>query len=178
MTGSEKLITGYTVKLAEDHHSPASGRYSVLVILKDDISPVFPYLNARLTEKLFDRQNSILIGTINGRRYAFRPHEIQAGIVSDACEAAPLAENAVELVNRAWRERRDITPDYNERDLPPVFEVFKLLPGTNCKECGYPTCLACAADMRNRIASVECCPALGKPKYAANRRRLQALCGE
>jgi len=106
MTGSEKLITGYTVKLAEDHHSPASGRYSGLVILNDDISPVFPYLNARLTEKLFDRQNSILIGTINGRRYAFRPHEIQAGIVSDACEAAPLAENAVELVNRVWREER------------------------------------------------------------------------
>jgi acetyl-CoA decarbonylase/synthase complex subunit gamma len=25
-----------------------------------------------------------------------------------------------------------------------VLEIFKMLPGTNCRECGQPTCLAIA----------------------------------
>jgi len=178
MTDSGKLITGYSIILAEDHHSPTSGRYGVRVALNDDISRAFPYLNAQLTEKLFDRQNSILIGNYHGRRYAFRPCEIQVGIVNEASEAATLAEAAVELVNRIWGERASITPDYTERDLPPVFEVFRLLPGINCKECGYPTCLACAADMRNGVVTVECCPALAKPEYSENRQKLRSLLGE
>ncbi|MBN1370064.1 MAG: hypothetical protein JW954_07520 [Dehalococcoidaceae bacterium] len=175
MTSSRDLITGYSVHLDEDHHSPTSGRYSVRLVLNDDISQAMPYLNAKLTEKLFDRENSILIGTCNGRRYAFRPREIQVGIVDEAGKAVPLAEAAVELVNCVWSERENIAPDYNERDLPPVFEVFKLLPGTNCRECGCPTCLACAVELRNGAMSIPCCPVLGTPQYSENRQKLQAL---
>lgn len=178
MADFEKLITGYIIKLAEDHHSPTSGRYGVRVVPNDDISRAFPYLNAQLTEKLFDRQNSVLIGNYLGRRYAFRPREIQLGIVDEASQASPLAEAAVELVNRVWSKRERLIPDYSQRDLPPMFEVFRLLPGTNCKQCGYPTCLACAADMRNSVVSIECCPALGRPEYSENRRKLQSLLGK
>jgi len=175
MADSKKLITRYEIKLAEDHHSPTSGRYGVYVVLNDDISPAMPYLNAQLTEKLFDRENSILIGMYNGQRYAFRPREIQVGLVDEAGKATTLARAAVELVNRVWSERENITPDYSERDLPPVFEVFRLLPGTNCKECGCPTCLACAAALRNGTVSIECCPILDQPEYLDSRQKLQAL---
>jgi acetyl-CoA decarbonylase/synthase complex subunit gamma len=37
-------------------------------------------------------------------------------------------------------------------------EVFKLLPKTNCKKCGYPTCLAFAMKLAQRQASLELCP--------------------
>jgi acetyl-CoA decarbonylase/synthase complex subunit gamma len=37
-------------------------------------------------------------------------------------------------------------------------EVFKLLPKTNCKKCGYPTCLAFAMKLAQRQASLESCP--------------------
>lgn len=37
-------------------------------------------------------------------------------------------------------------------------EIFKLLPKTNCKKCGYPTCLAFAMKLAQRQAAIEDCP--------------------
>lgn len=37
-------------------------------------------------------------------------------------------------------------------------EIFKLLPKTNCKKCGFPTCLAFAMKLAQRQASLDACP--------------------
>lgn len=37
-------------------------------------------------------------------------------------------------------------------------QIFKLLPKTNCKKCGHPTCLAYAMKLAQRQASVDDCP--------------------
>ncbi|MBI5188899.1 MAG: acetyl-CoA decarbonylase/synthase complex subunit gamma [Nitrospirae bacterium] len=37
-------------------------------------------------------------------------------------------------------------------------EIFKLLPKTNCKKCGFPTCLAFAMKLAQRQASIDLCP--------------------
>jgi acetyl-CoA decarbonylase/synthase, CODH/ACS complex subunit gamma len=37
-------------------------------------------------------------------------------------------------------------------------EIFKLLPKTNCKKCGHPTCLAFAMKLAQRQESVDLCP--------------------
>src|ERR1039457_5696899 len=37
-------------------------------------------------------------------------------------------------------------------------QVFKLLPNTNCRECGYPTCLAFAMKLAAGKESLEKCP--------------------
>ncbi len=37
-------------------------------------------------------------------------------------------------------------------------EIFKLLPKTNCKKCGQPTCLAFAMKLAQRQASIDACP--------------------
>lgn len=37
-------------------------------------------------------------------------------------------------------------------------EIFKLLPKTNCKKCGFPTCLAFAMKLAQRQASIDACP--------------------
>jgi ArsR family metal-binding transcriptional regulator len=170
-----QLITDYRFELVEDHHSPGSGRYGVRVILPADISPSFVYLNTVLDDTLYDNENYILIGTNNSRRYAFRPHEIQVGMVKDPSDAPKIVDEIVELVNRVWKEREHITPSLRERKLPTVYDIYRLLPGTNCKECGYSTCLACAADIRNRVISLEGCPLLSKPKYKKNRERIRTL---
>jgi ArsR family metal-binding transcriptional regulator len=172
---SDRLITEYRFELVEDHHSFGSGLYMVRVVFPADISACFPYLNACLDDAVYDHENRILIGARDRRRYAFRPHEIQAGVVTEASEAPPLAETVVSLVNRVWEERSQITPTTRERQLPTVYAVYRLLPGNNCRECGYPTCLACAADIRNGVITLEGCPLLSKPEYAMNRERLQSL---
>ncbi len=37
-------------------------------------------------------------------------------------------------------------------------QIFKLLPKTNCKECGVPTCLAFAMNLASGKAELEACP--------------------
>jgi len=37
-------------------------------------------------------------------------------------------------------------------------EIFKLLPKTNCKKCGHPTCLAFAMKLAQRQVSLDLCP--------------------
>lgn len=42
--------------------------------------------------------------------------------------------------------------------MPTAIEFFKLLPKTNCKECGQPTCLAFAMLLSNQKATIDMCP--------------------
>ena len=37
-------------------------------------------------------------------------------------------------------------------------QIYKLLPKTNCKDCGYPTCLAFAMKLASKQASLDDCP--------------------
>ena len=37
-------------------------------------------------------------------------------------------------------------------------DIFKLLPKTNCKKCGMPTCLAFAMQLAQKRAKLEYCP--------------------
>jgi len=53
--------------------------------------------------------------------------------------------------------------------MPTAIEFFKLLPKTNCKECGQPTCLAFAMLLANQKAKTDDCPHMDqKSKDALN----------
>jgi len=171
----EKLITAYRFELVEDHHTPGSGRYGVLITLPEDISAALPYLNSTLDDTWYDRENQVLIGSSMGRRYAFRPHEIQIGMIPDASTASRSAGEAVDLVNRVWLERDRVAPSSRERKLPTVYALYRLLPRVHCKkQCGYASCLAFAADLRTGAVQAEQCPLLSLSEYADNRKRIIA----
>jgi acetyl-CoA decarbonylase/synthase complex subunit gamma len=46
--------------------------------------------------------------------------------------------------------------------MPTAIEFFKLLPKTNCKDCGQPTCLAFAMLLANQKAKIDTCPHVDK----------------
>lgn len=169
-----KLITDYRFELEEDHHSFGSGRYGLVIKVTNDISPAMPYLNAVLAETRYDHENKILIGARGNKRYAFRPHEIRAPMVPDPKDAAGVAEEVVEMVNGVWEERANIEPTYRERSLPNVYDIFKCLPKTNCKQCGSPTCLAFAARVRGGEPADQCV-LLCKPEYTDSRAQVEDL---
>lgn len=53
-----------------------------------------------------------------------------------------------------------------------TLDVYKLLPKTNCKECGFPTCLAFAMQVAAGKAGIDKCP----PASAEAREKLGAAC--
>jgi len=172
----ERLINTWRYKLVEDHHHPGNGRYGVLIALSEDISAVLPYLNSVLADTYYDQENRVLIGTSNGRRYAFRPNEIQVGAIADTSKASSIASEAVELVNHVWQERESVVPNSKERKLPTIYAIFRLLPRATCeKSCGCSSCLAFAADLRNGRVRLEQCPLLSKPEYADSKKQLTEM---
>ncbi len=48
-----------------------------------------------------------------------------------------------------------------------ALDIFKLLPKTNCKDCGCPTCLAFAMKLAQKQASLEECPHVSDESKAA-----------
>ncbi len=60
------------------------------------------------------------------------------------------------------------------KELSPI-EVYKLLPGTNCKECGESNCMAFAARLVNREATLQECPPLLEPKFTEAYNKLWVL---
>ena len=42
--------------------------------------------------------------------------------------------------------------------MPSGLEIYKLLPRTNCKKCGYPTCLAFAMALASKKVDLATCP--------------------
>jgi acetyl-CoA decarbonylase/synthase complex subunit gamma len=46
-------------------------------------------------------------------------------------------------------------------------QIFKLLPKTNCKKCGHPTCLAFAMKLAQRQASIDDCPDVSEEAKAS-----------
>ena len=45
--------------------------------------------------------------------------------------------------------------------------IFKLLPQTNCKQCGEPTCFTFALKLAAAQKQLAACPPMVEPQYAA-----------
>jgi acetyl-CoA decarbonylase/synthase complex subunit gamma len=62
----------------------------------------------------------------------------------------------------------------NTRELSPI-DIYKLLPRTNCKECGEENCIAFAAKLVNRETTIEKCPPLLIKEDEATYKQLKEL---
>jgi CO dehydrogenase/acetyl-CoA synthase gamma subunit (corrinoid Fe-S protein) len=82
------------------------------------------------------------------------------------------------MVNDVWSRRNHIEPSFEGRRPPPnTLDIYRLLPRTNCKECGRPTCMAFASDLREGKAELAQCPALSEESFAESREELLRLFG-
>ena len=162
----EKLIQGYELKLVTPECDLNADWFRVHAYLPDDITEVLPYLNAELPNTDYDHSQKILFYTSANKKYAFRPREIAIVPVNNREEAQNLAEKMIATVNGIWERRDEIEPDIRGRKpLPNTLDIYKLLPRTNCKECGYATCMAFANALRKDSAKLPLCPYLSEQDY-------------
>ena len=57
-------------------------------------------------------------------------------------------------------------------------DVYKRLPGINCKKCGVDTCMAFASRLIERASVPADCPPLEEEKYRAKKEALLKLLSE
>lgn len=162
----EKLIRGYNLKLLKTECHQNADWFRAFAYLQDDITEVLPYLNAKLAGSDYDHDQKILLCTSDRKKYAFRPYEIAIVPVDNQEEDQNLAGKMIDTVNDIWERRDEIEPDIRGRKpLPNTLDIYKLLPGTNCKECGYATCMAFANALRKDSSRLPLCPYLSEQDY-------------
>lgn len=169
------LIGKYDLEVFTPPCEPGAERYSALARLTTDISEVLPYLNATLRGAVYHQAANALTWKKGGHNIAFHAYEIATSNVEDREAAIKELDGLIALVNRTWERRAEITPDYELHQRPTPMAVYKLLPLTNCRECGEPTCFSFALKLVASQRSIRDCPPIFAPPYAENLQALQAI---
>ncbi|MDY6795476.1 MAG: (Fe-S)-binding protein [Actinomycetota bacterium] len=176
ITLAEKpLIEEYEMELHEPPCLPGAPVWAVKAKLSRDVSEVMPYLNAVKDRPFYGGEGKFIIWKDNERKYALRPLELAVGAVWEREQARELVEQVVEEINSVWERREKITPDHTTRTPPKVLDILKLLPRTNCGECGLASCIAFAAELIEGNRRLKDCPALEEEDYAEARRQLEEM---
>ncbi|MEL7568628.1 MAG: (Fe-S)-binding protein [Dehalobacterium sp.] len=62
-------------------------------------------------------------------------------------DAYDTLEEIKNLIIKTYQDKENIEPMYELRPRPSPLKIYTLLPKTNCKKCGEPTCLAFAVKL-------------------------------
>ena len=169
------LIQEYDLEVESVPCEPGAAEFAAIVRLNVDISSVLPYLNSTLRGARYVPQGPALMWTKAGRNIAFWPYKIAIGHLDDRAEAQKVALGLLDLVNRTWERRDKIEPDYEMHKRPGPLEVYNLLPQTNCKACGQPTCYTFALKLTMGHVKLRDCPTEQEPRYAAQLAQLAGM---
>lgn len=149
--------------------NPQAEHLRCVAHLDSDISEAFPYLNAVLGGHQYFRDPPSLTLKLPGKLVTLHPKQIAINILKDEAEADTILEWLKGQVNETWRSRDEIKPSFGIVPKPRVIEILKLLPKSNCGNCGHPTCMVYAVKLSDQNAQLEDCTVLDE----AGKTRIQ-----
>lgn len=154
------LLKSYTKKIFNNKCMPSATSVQCFAILDEDVGKALPYLNAFLGGHTYTKDPPSLTFKIQGKLITVHPKKIAINALKDEEEATKIIEWLKREINAAWENRAEIEPSYESTPIPKVLEILKLLPKTNCKECGQTTCMVFASMVAEGAKGVEDCPPL------------------
>lgn len=171
------LLKGYTLKMISPECNPFAMTANAVAELSDDVSAVLPYLNAVLKGARYDPRGMSLIFQREGHRVVLQPRQAAVTKLEDEAEARQVMDWLVETINRTWEQRGDIEPDHRATRQPGLLEIYRMLPGGNCRVCGEATCLAFATKLLREEVDLAACSPLFTEQHTDAREKLLALLG-
>lgn len=157
------LLTSYRKEIFRPGCNPGFQSLHCIAHLDQDVSAALPYLNAVLGGFEYLKDPPAVTFRSRGRLITVHGREIAINALRDEEEADKVLQWLKREINQAWEKRAEITPSTEGAPKPQVFEILKLLPRTNCRECGEPTCMVFAARAAEGVRSAADCPPL-KPE--------------
>ncbi len=147
----------------------------VIAEVSEEIQDVFPYLNTVLKGCIYNHAANTL--TIRKDQVLITLHVLHITLakIEDEKEAEEILQWLKDLINDTHDSRARIEPNYSMAAELKALDLFKLLPGTNCKRCGEPTCLAFAVKLAGRDIEIPKCPPLFLEEYQGKRKVLLEL---
>lgn len=162
------LLSGYTREIFRPECNPGFESVHCIAHLKEDIGAALPYLNAVLGGTQYFEDPPEVMFHHHGRIIKVGAREIAINALKDEQEADRILKWMKTEINQAWENHDTITPCYTGRVKPKLIDILRLLPRTNCKKCGQPTCMVFAAQVVEGGRGAEHCPELNN----SNRTKL------
>jgi len=164
------LLKDYKLEIFKSKCQPAAMGVHCHAHFGQDVSCVLPYLNAVLGGFEYVNDPPALTLRSQGKLITVHGDKAAVNALKDELEAHKIVEWLKNEINATWERKDEITPSSSGQERPKLFEILKLLPKTNCKKCGLPTCTVFAAQAMEGGRGGEDCPELSPP----DRERLAA----
>lgn len=150
----------------------------VQALLSAKIGELLPYLNAVLPNPNYDPTANILTFKKEEKLFCLQDQRVSITKLRNLTHAYQEIDWLKNLINDTYAKRDSITPAYEGKKRPAAVQVYKLLPRTNCKLCGQPSCLAFANKLSQMEAEINQCQPVFEEKYNDQRADLLKLLGE
>lgn len=125
--------------------------------LDQDVSEALPYLNSVLGGFEYVKDSPSVTFRSQGKLITVHGRKIAINALKDEYEARKIVEWLKREINDAWDKRNEIEPSYQGMPKPKIIEILKLLPQTNCRECGASTCMVFATKVAEGVkGSIDC----------------------
>jgi len=172
------LLRNYKFKVTLPECNPSISTVNALAELANDISEVFPYLNATLKGAIYKPNTKTLSFRHNGKFISVFPKKIAIGGLKDEKEAKEALGWIKKTINETYDKKNSIKPSYKSRDKLAMLDVYKLLPRKNCRECGELTCTAFAVKIVEEKAEISQCRILFSDDYREKKEKLLGVLAE
>jgi DNA-binding CsgD family transcriptional regulator/ArsR family metal-binding transcriptional regulator len=131
--------------------------------MEEDIERLFPYINAVAEKAALSLKPPYVRFILDKTLCILYPDRGLATPFEDRAEAESFVDRLVEFLEQIRANAHKITPKHALSQRVSVIEILKLLPKTNCRECGLPSCLAFAAMLSLQRTSPNRCPHMVPP---------------
>ena len=152
------LLGGYRLEIFKSKCQAEAEGVHCYIHLEADISEVLPYLNTVLGGFIYTNEPPSLMLKASGKLITFHSRKIAINALRDRNEVEKISAWLQREINDAWENRDKIEPNTESAKQPVLMEIFKLLPRTNCRECGEPTCLVFASRAVEGVKDQNDCP--------------------
>ncbi len=141
-----------------------------------DISELLPYLNAVIKGASYNKNAPTLTYAKERRLINLYNIKITIAKADDIIDAWKVLDEVKELINRTYKNRDTIKPNYEEKIKVTALQIYGWLPKTNCRACGEATCLAFACRLLLGEQKLENCKLLFTDnKFAENKQIMQEM---
>jgi ArsR family metal-binding transcriptional regulator len=156
------LLKTYDLEIFNSECMPGAMAVHCFAHLDQDVGEAIPYLNAVLGGFTYIKDPPTVTFKSQGKLITVHPRKIAINALKDEAEAKKIVEWLKREINEAWDKRDTIEPSYESAPRPLIMEILKLLPKTNCRECGQPTCMVFATQVAEGAKGPEDCPPLNE----------------
>jgi ArsR family metal-binding transcriptional regulator len=141
-----------------------------------DIAEILPYLNAVMKGASYNKGASTLTFAKERRLINLYNIKITVAKADDIIDAWKVLDSIKDLINKTYRDKGSIEPNYEEKVKVTALQIYGWLPKSNCKACGEATCLAFACKLLQGEQKLsKCMPLSTDSKFAENKSIMQEM---